>query len=106
MKTFKNYVTEEEELFEALAPQYKDLVNGVKKYFKDTYGCRNVAFKTIPNKMPVLVVAARHGKANCLNPKDLDAMRTIKPHGGPSIRGDSIDGDMEDWAKFMKGIQQ
>jgi hypothetical protein len=58
--------------------------------------------------MPILVVAARHGKANCLNPKDLDAMKTIQnasKHSGPYVRGDSIEGSMEDWQKFMDSMK-
>lgn len=104
MKTFTEL--NEELIVEALSPENKEIVNAVKKYFKDQYSWPKVGFKTINKKNPVLTVATKNYK-NCFNPKDIEAMLNIKnpeKAGGPWARADEIQACLGDWKKFLDGL--
>jgi len=104
MKTYEEL--NEELIVEALSPENKEIVNTVKKYFKDNYTWPTVGFKTVNRKNPFLTVATKNYK-HCFNPKDLEAMLSIKDpgkSGGPWVRADEIQACLGDWKKFIDSL--
>lgn len=105
MKGYKEFLAEERAIYEALDDTNKEIVDGIKKYFKGAYNFPNVRFKTVNNKVPHLTVKV-NGDNHTFNAADLNGLLQAKggKAQGTFLRADYMSADLNHWGAFLKSM--